>query len=135
MPLRQEFVSQIINEYTKFSSEDYGIKGNENTVMGWELLPSDKIRSVPLVVTAFANRGTHMNAVMWPMWTGEKDDAKARQWARDIDALFEEELKETRTRGQDLGKNGVMLYGNYDDGRKYSPIVRQIVVPSTLATA
>lgn len=124
MPLRKEFVQNVMDEYVKFThdQEDLGI-----SLVLWELYDPKQV--VSRDNGSFANRGLHLNGMICPIWTKAENDASCRQWARDLNEVFKKELEfnnQNTGDGVDGGvgvrgdKGAVLLYGNYD--RKFSPL-------------
>lgn len=118
MPLRAEFVSNIIAEYDKFLSE---VPDAAASLIAWELYDPVKLSS--LQTGSFANRGHHLNGLVMPLWEKPDSDGICRKWARDMSILFKNELEahgEEAGNGVDGGvgrrghKGAAMLYGNYD---------------------
>lgn len=125
MPLRSEFVKDVLAEYVKFTdgNDDAG-----NSVILWELFDPAKV--VALQTGSFANRGTHLNGLILPMWTKEENDKSCRQWARHLNEMFKKELEahgKAAGKGIDGGvgvrgdKGAVLLYGNYDRELHFAP--------------
>ncbi len=120
LPVRPEFVLSALESFSKFTED---VPDAAGSYLIWELIPSDAILKVNNSATAFANRGDHMNALVGPMWTDEKNDQACRNWARDMSQMFKKELQ---ARGAEaapsndgfIGKRGdhgaTMIYGNYD---------------------
>lgn len=119
MPISTSFVMDVYKIYSTFyeSDPDYG-----GSLLMYELYePSATVASSK---GSFANRGTHMNALICPIWTDESKDAACRQWARDLNERFKQELeKQNVDTGEGGGAGGVaprgskgavLLYGNYD---------------------
>ena len=117
LPIRSEFVSDMISEYERLLScvPDAG-----QSLVAWELMDPTKV--VAGDSGCFANRGYHLNAVVMPMWNQSDDDQTCRQWARDLSEKFKAELERHGERSAEgvegagiVGPKGaVMLYGNYD---------------------
>ncbi|KMU81488.1 FAD binding domain -containing protein [Coccidioides immitis RMSCC 3703] len=102
-------------------------KLREETDMGGSVLVLEffdmrKIIQTKLTDTAFANRGTTLNGVLSLRWENPANDMRYRQWSRDLQMLFKEELDETRKNGITSGE-GVPQYINYAEPG-------DIVVPS-----
>lgn len=118
MPLREDFVNQVLASYETFTSSCEDAK---ESLVAWELYD-------PCVVAAsengsFANRGYHLNGLIMPTWSKAENDQFCRQWARDVSNMFKEEIEaHGQKAGQGIeggasvrGKKGaVLLYGNYD---------------------
>ena len=134
MPIRTSFVNKMLDEYTNFteSNEDTGI-----SMLLWEMY--DPVQVVAHDQGSFANRGSHLNGMVCPIWTKESNDSHCRQWARDMTALFKTELEEQaqKSTSKDIaggvglrGKKGAtMLYGNYD--REYNSKIQSFASPSS----
>jgi len=120
MPLRTEFVLDVQKMYTDFFTADPQERGI--TLLMYELY--DSWKTTQSTKGSFANRGTHMNALICPIWHHAEKDAECRQWARDLNERFKQELEtqnvETSEGGAAGGvaprgkKGAVLLYGNYD---------------------
>lgn len=122
-PLRAEFVAQQFDAFAAFTDPDHegGIPGSELSMQMFEALPPATMCKRDNTATAFANRGSHYNAVVMPMWRDAEDDAVCRQWARDRSAEYEAELTRSMGGRKKRGLNeAVMFYGNYD--RKFFPL-------------
>lgn len=118
MPLREEFINNIVREYDAFMSK---CEDAEHTLVAWELYD-------PCVVAArengcFANRGYHLNSLIMPTWSKAENDQICRQWARDVSNMFKHEIEahgQPASKGIEGGasvrgkKGAVLLYGNYD---------------------
>jgi len=111
LPIRPEFARSLFTDYTDFLAK---VPDAGNSMLLFECLDTAKICEVPQSATSFANRGSHGNAMVGPMWSDPANDAVCRQWARDMAQKFEEELSVSVKRGVDPERNGVMIYGNYD---------------------
>jgi len=120
MPLRTEFVKDVQKTYTEFFTGDPAERGI--TLLMYELY--DPWQTTQSSKGSFANRGTHMNALICPIWHNAEKDTECRQWARDLNEKFKKELEaqnvETSKGGAAGGvaprgkKGAVLLYGNYD---------------------
>lgn len=118
MPLRKEFVEEVLTNFIQFTDGNEDAKGS---VVFYEMYDTMKI--VKSDFGSFANRGAHLNGMIMPLWTKSENDQAFRKWARDINEMFKEELKRT---GEEPGKGveggvgirgkkgAVLLYGNYD---------------------
>jgi UDP-N-acetylenolpyruvoylglucosamine reductase len=116
LPLRAEFMQEMYYEYEKFmqSSNDVGI-----SILLWELFDPRLVAS--LSAGSFANRGTHFNGMICPLWTDPANDKQCREWARTMNEHFKKELEQ---HGQKPGSGEVasvvgrgkatQFYGNYD---------------------
>lgn len=118
LPLREEFVHDILATYEEFTAECEDAK---DSLVAWELYD-------PCVVAkqengSFANRGLHLNSLIMPTWSRVENDQKCRQWARDVSNMFKKEIEahgKTASEGVEGGasirghKGAVLLYGNYD---------------------
>lgn len=118
MPLREEFVNEVLASYETFTSS---CDDANDSLIAWELYD-------PCVVAAgekgcFANRGYHLNSLIMPTWSKAENDPFCRQWARDASNMFKAEIEthgETASDGIEGGasvrgkKGAVLLYGNYD---------------------
>lgn len=118
LPIRPEFVTQCLDEYTKFTDTDSDLA---TSMLLWELF--DPIKVNELGAGAFANRGLHLNGMICPIWQNLENDHKARLWARHMNELFKKELEDYG--GKDTGdtkevasvvgkKRATQFYGNYD---------------------
>ncbi|KAF2758568.1 FAD-binding domain-containing protein [Pseudovirgaria hyperparasitica] len=120
LPISVTFAQQVLDQYAKFTEE---VNDAAGSMLLFELYdPSKVVASASNTDMAFGNRGYHFNAMVGPMWTQAENDDRCRQWARDMAALFKEQLKkdgevvskgnEYPTKKSDVG--AVMMYGNYD---------------------
>jgi FAD/FMN-containing dehydrogenase len=119
MPIRGDFVVHCLEEYNKFMDTD---KDLAVSMLLWELFDPRKVDE--LRAGSFANRGTHMNGMICPIWTNPENDQKARLWAREMNEKFKKELEEYG--GKETGdtnevaslvgakKKATQFYGNYD---------------------
>lgn len=120
MPLSPSFVLDVQKMYTDFFTADPTERGI--SILMYELY--NPWKTTQSSKGCFANRGTHMNALICPIWKNPSQDAECRQWARDLNERFKKELEtqgvETSTGGAAEGvaprgkKGAVLLYGNYD---------------------
>ncbi|KAK5045515.1 hypothetical protein LTR84_009133 [Exophiala bonariae] len=118
LPLRLAFVQEIFGEYQKFVDRNDDAQGS---VLIWELIDTRKVAEFD--AGSFANRGTHGNSLICPIWTKPENDAVCREWARYINEKFKKELIDhsdqvvcpsaevTTIRGR---KKATQFYGNYD---------------------
>lgn len=118
MPLREDFVHQILASYEAYTAECEDAK---ESLVAWELY--DPCLVAKLENGCFANRGHHFNSLVMPMWSKAENDQFCRQWARDVSNMFKKEIEahgETASAGIEGGasvrgkKGAVLLYGNYD---------------------
>lgn len=118
LPLTTEFVMDVHSIYSEFygSDPDYA-----TSLLMYELY--DPYATLSSTKGSFANRGTHMNALICPIWKDPANDTVCRQWARDLNERFKAELQkhaEISSGGAAGGvaprgrKGAVLLYGNYD---------------------
>ncbi|ETN41017.1 uncharacterized protein HMPREF1541_02950 [Cyphellophora europaea CBS 101466] len=120
LPLREEFVGKTLEEYSKFTegeeAKDLGI-----SLLLFEMFDPSKVSA--LDAGSFANRGTHLNGMICPIWSQEENDQKCRLWARHMNELFKRELEEhgdretgdTKEVASVVGrKKATQFYGNYD---------------------
>lgn len=118
LPMQPSFVQDVKNRYAEFFNADPEERGI--TLLMYELY--DPWATVQSSAGSFANRGTHFNALICPIWKNESSDANCRQWARDLNERFKEELRKHTSQvnqgdsdAAPRGKKGsVMIYGNYD---------------------
>lgn len=120
MPLSPSFVIDVCDIFTSFYKGDPADRGG--SLLMYELY--DPAKTSASDKGSFANRGTHMNALICPIWNNADNDAECRQWARDLNERFKKELErrdvETGEGGAAGGvaprgrKGAVLLYGNYD---------------------
>lgn len=128
MPLRKEFVEEVLSNFTQFTDGNEDARGS---LIFYEMY--DPVKVVGSDFGSFANRGTHMNGMICPLWTKPENDQAFRKWARDINEMFKEELKKSGLetgKGVDGGvgvrgnKGAVLLYGNYD--RKFCNVLQPL---------
>ena len=88
MPLREKFVHDVKAAYDQFieTCEDAA-----PSVVAWELYDPCKVASSD--EGSFANRGTHFNSLVMPMWSKPENDQRCRQFARDLSNMFKEEIQ------------------------------------------
>lgn len=119
LPLRPEFVQEVLEFYTDFFNGDPAERGI--SLLMYELYDPWKV--VQGDAGSFSNRGYNLNALICPIWKNPDRDAECRQWARDMNAKFKKELERAgveTSRGGEGGvgirgkKGAVLLYGNYD---------------------
>lgn len=121
LPIRVEFFKDIMARYESFTEQT---QDAAHTLLLFELYdPAQVVGRASNLDCGFANRGWHLNGMIAPIWTKQENDTVCRQWARDLAALFKEELQTT---GNEVGQGleggvgikgdagAVMLYGNYD---------------------
>lgn len=118
MPLREQFVHDIKNAYDSFIET---CQDAAPSVVAWELYDPCKVAASD--EGSFANRGWHFNSLVMPMWSKPENDARCRQFARDLSNMFKKEIQShgaSASGGVEGGvgirgrKGAVMLYGNYD---------------------
>lgn len=115
LPIRAEFVNEVVSSFDNFIQ---GTSDAAASMVLWEMYdPTAMVRKS--TGGSFANRGFHLNSMIAPFWTDEKNDTVCRQWARDVAEMFKEENKrwgaQTGKSGEMKGEKGaVMIYGNYD---------------------
>lgn len=120
LPLTTSFVQDVYKMYHDFFTADAQERGI--TLLMYELY--DPWQTVQSSKGSFANRGTHFNALICPIWKNVESDTECRQWARDVNERFKQELQ---SKGVEVGAGGaaggvaprgskgaVLLYGNYD---------------------
>lgn len=115
-PLRPAFartVASILSQKLK-DEPDLG-----ETVVILEFFDMRKTCQVKLTDTAFANRGTTLNGVLSMRHENPANDARFRQWARDLQSLFKQELDEV-TKGVNTSGEGVPQYINYAERESIS---------------
>ncbi|KAK5940129.1 hypothetical protein PMZ80_007547 [Knufia obscura] len=120
MPLRTDFVKDVQKMYTNFFTADPAERGI--TLLMYELY--DPWMTTQSSKGSFANRGLHMNALICPIWHHAEKDQECRQWARDLNERFKQELEKQNVETSEGGaaggvaprgkKGAVLLYGNYD---------------------
>lgn len=121
MPLKVDFVEDVQKMYTEFFQADPEERGI--TLLMYEFF--DPWMTLQHSKGSFANRGTHLNALICPIWKNSEKDAECRQWARDLNERFKQELERQGTEvgpgGAGAGvavrnkkTNSVLMYGNYD---------------------
>ena len=115
LPLREPFVRAQYDHWLAFTAPGR-IAGSELTMLVWEVADRSRVAARDFAASAYANRGTHMDACIAPFWLGAADDAVCRQWARDRSEDFDRELEFTLgRRGGATGEGQpVMFYPNYD---------------------
>ncbi|EAS36048.3 6-hydroxy-D-nicotine oxidase [Coccidioides immitis RS] len=118
-PLSPAFARKIASMVSQKLREETDMGGS---VLVLEFFDMRKIIQTKLTDTAFANRGTTLNGVLSLRWENPANDMRYRQWSRDLQMLFKEELDETRKNGITSGE-GVPQYINYAEPG-------DIVVPS-----
>ncbi|KAJ9618491.1 hypothetical protein H2203_009088 [Taxawa tesnikishii (nom. ined.)] len=102
MPIKPAFVQDILRSYDSFTSANSDRAGS---VILFEVYdPHQVIRNSS---GSFANRGTHFNGMIAPMWTDSQNDAESRQWARDVNEMFKAELA---SRGAETGRGSKVAW-------------------------
>ncbi|WEW58664.1 hypothetical protein PRK78_004132 [Emydomyces testavorans] len=109
--LRPEFARTVANIFSQKLKDEPDMDGSALIL---EYFDMRKTREVKLTDTAFANRGKTLNGVLSVRYENPASDAKLRQWARDLQALFKQELDEAE-KDLDTSKEGVPLYINYSE--------------------
>lgn len=118
MPLRKEFVEEVLANFIQFTEGNEDAKGS---IIFYEMYDTKKI--VESDFGSFASRGSHLNGMIMPLWTKSENDQAFRKWARDINEKFKGELQRSGLetgKGVEGGvgirgdKGAVLLYGNYD---------------------
>lgn len=111
-PLRAEFALSVFDRFCDFVKE---VPGANGSIVLFEFFNMKKICEMSNRAMAFANRDYYGSVMTLPKWSDESNDKRCRQWARDMVALFEEEMVKARTEGGFAkGMEGVGAYVNYD---------------------
>lgn len=117
-PLRTVFALDTLSRYEEFLAS---CPDAERTVLAWEWNDPSKI--IASEAGCFANRGTHLNTIIMPMWTQPDHDETCRDWARGLSEHYKTELERQNleTSGGIEGgaslrgdKGAMLMYGNYD---------------------
>lgn len=131
LPLRAEFVSNVIAKYDEFLGAN---QDAAPSLVAWELY--DTVKVAELDTGSYANRGYHLNGLVMPTWGSKENDQACRQWARDMSNMFKTELEahsEEPSKGIEGGvgrrghKGAVMLYGNYDVSSRYNLVNKALL--------
>lgn len=113
LPIRPDFAQQVFEKYAQFTE---AVPDAAPSMLLFELF--DPTRVCHLATNkdmAFANRGMHLNGLVCPLWNDAANDDACRQFARDLEAMFGEELERAKKAGEtDAEKDAVMRYGNYE---------------------
>lgn len=119
LPLTPSFVTDVHAAYTSFYMADLTDRGA--SLLMYELY--DPHETASRTAGCFANRGTHMNALICPIWHDPANDTVCRRWARTLNERFKSELARQHAETSSAGAGGaaprgdkgaVLLYGNYD---------------------
>ncbi|KAL9585041.1 MAG: hypothetical protein Q9212_001756 [Teloschistes hypoglaucus] len=112
LPMRTEFALSIFNRFSDFVTD---LPDASGSIILFEFFHMGKICETSNRAMAFANRDFYENVMALPKWYDEGNDQRCRQWARDMVAVFEEEMVKARTEGRTAKKmEGVGAYVNYD---------------------
>lgn len=119
LPISVPFIMDVYDTYSTFYKSDPDVAGS---LLMYELY--DPYATMSSNKGSFANRGSHMNALICPIWTDPGKDTSCRQWARDLNERFKRELEKKNFDTSEGGaaggvaprgrKGAVLLYGNYD---------------------
>lgn len=90
-PLRPAFARTIMNVFTEKILSEPDLAG---TALLFECFDMTKACEIPTDETAFANRGRTQNGVLTMRWNNPANDRAHRQWARDLQTLFQTEMDE-----------------------------------------
>ncbi|KAL8693083.1 MAG: hypothetical protein Q9218_002007 [Villophora microphyllina] len=112
-PMRTEFALSLFQRYSEFVTE---VPDASGSLLLFEFFSPDKICETSNRAMAFANRDFYGNIMAGPQWRNEANDERCRQWARDMVALFQEEMERAREEGKMARPEmeGVGAYANYD---------------------
>ncbi|EEP76477.1 conserved hypothetical protein [Uncinocarpus reesii 1704] len=117
-PLRLDFARSIASIMAQKLNNEPDMAGS---VLVLEFFDMRKTLEVKLTDTAFANRGTTLNGILSLRYEDPANDAKYRQWARDLQMLFKQELDEARKGLESCGE-GVPQYINYAERKSIIPL-------------
>lgn len=113
-PMRAEFALSIFNRFSDFVTE---VPDASGSIIVFEFFNIEKICETSNRAMAFANRDFYGNVMALPKWYDESNDQRCQQWARDMMAVFEEEMVKAKTEGRTAKRmEGVGSYVNYDGG-------------------
>ncbi|KAK9415235.1 putative FAD-binding PCMH-type domain-containing protein [Seiridium unicorne] len=108
-PLGIELVEQTSDMFHELISKPGNEEMKARSMIGFELAPQTKFRSVATSQTAFAGReGTAYNVIIVISWDNEAKDTEAKRICADITSF----LKENGWKGDDSGDRGGTYY-NY----------------------
>ncbi|KAK6087217.1 FAD binding domain protein [Seiridium cupressi] len=108
-PLGIELVEQTSDMFHELISKLGNEEMKARSMIGFELAPQTKLRSVATSQTAFAGReGTAYNVIIVISWDNEAKDTEAKRICADITSF----LKENGWKGDDSGDRGGTYY-NY----------------------
>ncbi|RKF53597.1 6-hydroxy-D-nicotine oxidase [Golovinomyces cichoracearum] len=112
-PLQPSFAKKLLEELSSFVSK---VPDASSSLIAFEFFPHNKIASVPLTATAFANRGPYGNLVSIMGWRESVNDERCRQFSRDISEMSKKVFFSIiRSKdGEEDNNRGVGEYFNYD---------------------
>jgi hypothetical protein len=79
----------------------------KGSAVGFEFMPNQVVRSVPLDATAYANRGDYYNVAIVSAWESPERDLAVRAFNRKLS----QQIRDAGWKGNDVG--GVGQYNNY----------------------
>ncbi|UKZ75727.1 hypothetical protein TrVFT333_003419 [Trichoderma virens FT-333] len=104
-PLPASLAKTLVQEYSQFIDE---VPDAKKTIILMEYFSQRMVNKVAQTAMSFANRGFHYNILFGTRWTGAQNDAKCREWTRNMGRKVTNELLKTKN------NDGVGEYGNYD---------------------
>ncbi|KAH8592428.1 hypothetical protein B0O99DRAFT_689580 [Bisporella sp. PMI_857] len=111
-PLRPAFVRDLVTELVALHEE---IPATKRIIVLFEFHPNKEVAKVPRSAMAFANRGTHQNAMIGLIWSDPKDDKRCKEWLAYMDRRFRDELNRNGAVNEKLTEAQVIgEYSNYD---------------------
>ncbi|EEH43859.1 uncharacterized protein PADG_00148 [Paracoccidioides brasiliensis Pb18] len=109
-PVRPAFVRSILDNFTTKLQSDSDLLGSAIVL---EFMDMRKVCEVPLSSTAVANRSMNtLNGIVGLRWKESSNDAQHREYARQLQALFKEEL-DSQLKERNITPDGVPQYLNY----------------------
>jgi hypothetical protein len=114
------FVQELFNEYLQAIEKDPDLSA---TFMAIEFYDLDKIQSVPIESTAFANRGSYRAGILGLEWTDPQKDKENRAWGRAVQAKCRQAIINSNEFSPET--KVALEYANYVE-RKYFPLISQV---------
>jgi hypothetical protein len=102
-PLQNSFVQSVFDDFVQFLQSH---EGTGESLILFEIVPYQKIASVPLESTAHGNRGEYYNVGTLFKWYNSELDSTVRGFSRSLH-------KSIREQGGTSAEKGVGAYSNY----------------------
>ncbi|KAI1912742.1 hypothetical protein LOZ61_003180 [Ophidiomyces ophidiicola] len=92
-PLRPAFLRSLAQKFLQKFQDEPDMRGS---VLMLEVFDMRKIQETKVTDTATPNRGSAVNGVLALHWNDSANDARYREWSREIQRDFEQEMERTQ---------------------------------------